>query len=175
MILEIIFSCVIGTVLHFTYEASRHNNVVSIFSPVNESVWEHVKMALTPLIFFSIINLIIYGVNSITLFSVFTTLITVIILIPILFYSYFIFTKKELVITDILIFYLSIILAYLFGNMVLNLNGSILLLIIDIIGLLLILFSYFSFTKFPPKIFLFKDSITGKYGIDAHICHEHKK
>ena len=48
IVIAIIFISVIGTLLHFMYEWSGHNKVVSLFAAVNESTWEHIKIALTP-------------------------------------------------------------------------------------------------------------------------------
>ena len=42
------------------------------------------------------------------------------------------------------------------------------------IGLLVIeLICYFTFTYYPLKIFIFKDPITSKYGIEGHPCSHH--
>lgn len=48
IIIGIIFISIIGTLLHFMYEFSGHNKIVSLFAAVNESTWEHIKIALTP-------------------------------------------------------------------------------------------------------------------------------
>ena len=48
IVIAIIFISLIGTLLHFMYEWSGHNKVVSLFAAVNESTWEHIKIALTP-------------------------------------------------------------------------------------------------------------------------------
>ena len=45
IVIAIIFISVIGTLLHFMYEWSGHNKVVSLFAAVNESTWEHIKIA----------------------------------------------------------------------------------------------------------------------------------
>ncbi len=37
-----------GTLLHFTYEWSGGNSFVGLFSAVNESVWEHLKLLFFP-------------------------------------------------------------------------------------------------------------------------------
>ena len=39
-----------GTLLHFAYEISGRNPLVSLFAPINESVWEHYKLAFFPLL-----------------------------------------------------------------------------------------------------------------------------
>ena len=42
IVIGIIFISLIGTLLHFMYEWSGHNKVVSLFAAVNESTWEHI-------------------------------------------------------------------------------------------------------------------------------------
>lgn len=39
-----IFISVLGVLLHFTYEWSGDTAVVGLFSAVNESTWEHLKL-----------------------------------------------------------------------------------------------------------------------------------
>ena len=36
---------VVGSVLHFAYDWSGHHRVVAVFAAVNESYWEHIKIA----------------------------------------------------------------------------------------------------------------------------------
>lgn len=43
-----IFISVLGVLLHFTYEWSGDNAVVGLFSAVNESTWEHLKLLFFP-------------------------------------------------------------------------------------------------------------------------------
>ena len=57
-IISIVVCLILGTLLHFTYEWSHHNKVVAYFSAVNESTWEHIKIALTPTFIYTIIDLI---------------------------------------------------------------------------------------------------------------------
>ena len=37
--------CLIATLNHFLYEFSGNNAIVGIFTPINECVWEHLKLA----------------------------------------------------------------------------------------------------------------------------------
>lgn len=51
LIYEIIgtaFIIFLGSAFHFTYELSGRLAVVGAFSAVNESVWEHLKLAFWP-------------------------------------------------------------------------------------------------------------------------------
>ena len=43
----------LGATAHFFYEWSGNNFFVGMFSPVNESVWEHMKLAFFPMLLFS--------------------------------------------------------------------------------------------------------------------------
>jgi hypothetical protein len=44
----IVFIIFLGSALHFTFEWSGNQPAVGIFSAVNESVWEHLKLAFWP-------------------------------------------------------------------------------------------------------------------------------
>ena len=62
-LLGFLFISIIGTLLHFTYDFSNHNKVVALFSAVNESTWEHIKIAVTPFFIWSLVDGYIYGLN----------------------------------------------------------------------------------------------------------------
>ena len=55
-IVSVIVISIIGTLLHFMYDITNHNKTVGLFSAVNESTWEHIKIALTPTLLWSIID-----------------------------------------------------------------------------------------------------------------------
>ena len=38
----------VGSVLHFVYDWSGHHRVAAVFGAVNESYWEHTKIAIWP-------------------------------------------------------------------------------------------------------------------------------
>ncbi len=50
----IIFCAAIGTLAHFLYEWSGDNTLIGIFTPVNESIWEHLKLLFYPVLIFSV-------------------------------------------------------------------------------------------------------------------------
>ncbi len=51
-----LFTAVVGTLLHFAYDWSGQNCVVGLFAPVNESVWEHLKMLFWPMCLFGVVE-----------------------------------------------------------------------------------------------------------------------
>ncbi len=46
--LGFVWTIVIGSLLHFTFEWSHGSLLVGLFSAVNESVWEHLKLLFVP-------------------------------------------------------------------------------------------------------------------------------
>ena len=48
-IITVIICLILGTLLHFTYEWSGENPIIALFSAVNESIWEHLKLAFYPM------------------------------------------------------------------------------------------------------------------------------
>ena len=59
-IISTIFICIIGTLLHFTYELSNNNIFVGFFSAVNESTWEHLKLIFFPMLISTIIGFLYF-------------------------------------------------------------------------------------------------------------------
>ena len=63
-IIVIIFCLILGTFLHFTYELSNFNPVIGLFSAVNESVWEHLKLLVFPMTLMSIVGIFVVKKQS---------------------------------------------------------------------------------------------------------------
>lgn len=170
-----IFISIVGTLLHFTYELSNHNKYVALFSAVNESTWEHIKIALTPYFVWSLVDLYLYGNLNNYFFAKLVGVLSIVIIIPIIFYTYQIFTKKPILFVDIITFYVAIFLGQYFSYLSLNMNDVPHFIIYLSIILLTIIFGiYITATIMPIKNFLFKDPLTNKYGIKGHAHHEHK-
>ncbi len=55
-LIGIIFIVFLGSMLHFTFELSGRNPLVGIFPAVNESVWEHLKLAFWPAMLYAFIE-----------------------------------------------------------------------------------------------------------------------
>ena len=58
-----IFIAILGTFLHFTYNWSGGNVIVGLFSAVNESTWEHLKLIFFPNLITIIIGYFYIGKN----------------------------------------------------------------------------------------------------------------
>ena len=171
-IIGIIVICIIGTLLHFTYELSHHNKIVGIFSAVNESTWEHIKICMTPTLLWSIYEISEVGFTGNFIFAKSMSLLVIILLIPILFYSYTAFTKKSILWIDVICFYVTVICSQLVYRYIINLNNFSNIFTYISFGLIIIeLFFYFYLTYHARKNFIFEDPITHKYGIEGHPCN----
>ena len=88
---------------------------------------------------------------------------------PLLFYGYQLFTKKDIPILDIIIFYIVITANQLSFYFIINNNSvSNFITYLSCIGIFLIFAGYLIHTVMPAKSFLFKDPITKKYGFKGH-------
>ncbi len=164
---------VVGTLLHFVYEWTDHNKIAAIFAAVNESTWEHIKICMTPTLLWSIYEITRYGLNSQFIIGKSLCLLTIILLIPILFYAYTAFTKKSILWVDVICFCITVVCSQLVFNHMIMGEKTIINLYVSIVLLLIELGAYFSLTFHPPKNFIFKDPITKLYGLDGHPCHHH--
>jgi hypothetical protein len=48
-----------GTLLHFAFDRCGRHALVGVFAPVNESVWEHLKMAYWPTVAYALLRWVI--------------------------------------------------------------------------------------------------------------------
>ncbi|WP_352418891.1 DUF6512 family protein [Proteiniborus sp.] len=160
---------IIGSLMHFLYDLSGKNTIVGLIAPVNESVWEHTKMVLLPVIcwwtFYYIIKRKQYKINKNKWFTgALVALLTSIISIPVLHYFYTQSFGVELLVVDIIILFLALLFGQLLGlhftKHSKGINSNIVILIF-----VAIIITYIIFTLYPPRIPLFRDSMTGKYGI----------
>lgn len=169
ILIGIIFISTLGTLLHFTYDISKHNKIIGLFSAVNESTWEHIKMALTAAFIWSIYDGYLYGTNPNYFIAKVISLVIIIVLMPLIFYTYTSILKRNYLFIDICSFYITIIASQLIMAYLLRIDS--LGTITNYIGalLLFILFGfYLTATLMPLKSFIFKDPLTNKYGFMGH-------
>lgn len=164
-IFSIIFTSILGTLLHFTYEWSNNNIIVASFSAINESTWAHLKLLFFPMLLTTIIGYFYIGKNISNFLCAKTIgIITSMLFIIIFFYTYTGILGTNFAILDIGSFFVAVILGeYLAYKIMLSnfqCNTQ-----IAIISLTILLLSFIIFTFNPPKIGLFEDPNTNEYGI----------
>lgn len=164
-IFSVIFTSILGSLLHFTYQWTGENKIVAIFSSVNESTWEHLKLLFFPMLLSTIIGYFIFKKEYPNFVCSKTIgIITAISFTVIFFYTYTGILGRNISIIDISSFFVATIIGE-FVSYLLMVNNFKCDNKIAII-LLIVLFIFFvMFTYFTPKIGLFKDPITGEYGI----------
>ena len=112
-LLGILFTIVVGTLLHFTYDWSGNNPLVGLFSAVDESTFEHLKLLLTPFFLYTFIEKVVFSPQSRNYYSSkFVGVLCGIILIPILFYSYTALLGDNYLFLDILVFIIGVIVSF---------------------------------------------------------------
>lgn len=155
-IIGTIFVIISGTLSHFFYEWSGNNFLVGLFSPVNESTWEHMKLVFYPMLLFSLPASIklkkIYPCITSSLLS--GTLVGTF-LIPIIFYTYTGILGSNVFILDLITFILAVISAFftvyrLTVSCRMQNHASILC-----IAICVVLICFVLFTVYPPSIALF--------------------
>lgn len=164
-IVSTIFIMILGTLLHFTYEWSNNNVLVGTFSAINESTWEHLKLIFFPMLITLVIGYIYIGKNIPNYLCAKVLGIIVAILFTIIFfYTYTGIIGTNFAIIDISSFFIAVVLGQYVAYQKIQSKTSCNNLIAIIILLVLYL-CFLIFTFFPPHIALFRDPITGIFGI----------
>lgn len=155
-IIGIFFALIIGTLAHFLYDWTGHNHIVGFFTPINESVWEHIKMLFFPMLLYSLFIIFKFKKIYPCITSSFCIgILTGILLIPILFYAYTFIFGKDILILDIGTFILSIVIAFwLSYKLTLSCRLKPYTFLLCCI-ICLIFICFVSFTYYPPKASLF--------------------
>jgi len=163
----IFFVFLVGGAWHFVYSLSGSNWLIALIAPVNESVWEHLKLAPIPLLLFSIFEFFYIGKLSRNFIIACTAALYLIpILIVVFHYSYRIPVGHPILWADILIFGLSVTIAELTSYRIMTQAALSPKLQFSCIIAVLILFVVFAvLTFYPPNRPIFVDSKTGSYGI----------
>ena len=157
-IISTIFVMVLGTLLHFTYKWSNNNMLVGIFSPINESIWEHLKLMFFPMLITIIIGYLYKGkdIDNYLSSKVIGTVVMISFTI-VFYYTYSGILGTNYTGVDVSIFFIAVALGQYvsYKLMKTEFHGNN---IIAIIILLALLLCFVVFTFFPPNIALFKDS-----------------
>ena len=155
---------------HFIYNWLP-SSIAAIFFPVNESIWEHMKLIFSAVTFYGIIDYIILQKFNIKYNNFFTALfVSAITIIPIylaMFLPVYYKIGENMVIT-IGIMLLAIIISQIISYKILKSKDFDKL---NIVSFILIIISYIIFaylTYFPVKNELFFDTQEEKYGLNNY-------
>lgn len=156
----------LGTILHFLYDWTG-SPVAALFSGVNESTWEHMKLLFFPMFLFAIVQSFFVGREYENFWCVkFKGTLLGLLLIPVIFYTLrgVFGTTPDWV--NIAIFFVAAAIAYWYEARLFGQGsqpcpwskGAFLV-------LCLIAMAFWVFTFMPPRIPLFQDPIDGSFGL----------
>ena len=156
-------------IYHFLYECFP-NPIFSILFPVNESIWEHMKLLYTGILSWGLIEIILLKKNKINYnnypYQLFLTAFTSIIIYLILYLPIHNLIREKLIISILLLF-IVILLEQILSYYLLNQKKE--TDILDKISIILIILFYMillNLTYDPPRNYIFYDTIENKYGIN---------
>ena len=167
--ISIIIIFTLGSLAHFLYELSHKNKILGIFTAVNESTWEHIKIAITPTLIWSLVDGYLFGDNPNYFTANLASLLIITFFLPFVFYSYTRLSKKSLLFVDILTFLVAIILAQVSFFAIIDLQPlPYWAVYLSIVGTFVFFGAYMTLTLMPLKQTIFKDPVTHQYGFKAH-------
>lgn len=169
-IISIIGCFLLAFLTHFLYDWFP-NVLFSIFFPVNESIWEHMKMLYTTILLYELIEFIILKVKNVKvnnfLFASFTSAIMSIPIYLIMFLPIFYKMGEKMFIT-ITIMLITIMIVQIIHYKLITYKE----LHLEVLSFILIIITYIIMgilTYYPPEAELFFDSKNEKYGINKYI------
>ena len=161
-----LFTAVLGTFLHFLFELAGECSAAALFSAVNESIWEHMKLLYYPMVLFALYQYRAWGREVPGFWCVKGAGLALgLTLFPVIYYTYTGILGTSADWFNISIFFLAAGAAFFLEHRLLEdgavcrvKNGWAVFLIL-LTGTLFVFFTFF-----PPEIPFFRDPITGTYG-----------
>lgn len=167
-IISIITIFIISFLSHNLYEWIP-NTFTSIFFPVNESIWEHQKMAFTSIMIYGIIEYFLLKKvkhNNFILSLFVSSIITILLVISIFTPIYYLMDKKDNLFITLSIYLFSIIIGQIVAYYLLKSKKHYKTLNTVSLILIPIFFMIFGILTYNPiKNDLFYDNVKQKYGI----------
>jgi hypothetical protein len=163
----IVFIIVLGSLLHFAFEWSGRAVPVAWIAAVNESVWEHLKLGFWPALVYAALEYSRFGKSANNFpFAKTLGIYLIPITIVVLYYAYTAILGHGLLIVDIAIFVVAVVVGQLVSYRLLTASplpgrlNRFAPIALVVLGILFVLFTFY-----PPQSPLFRDSVTGGYGI----------
>ena len=155
-----------GTLLHFLYEWLGKARWIAPLSGVNESTWEHMKLLFWPMFIFAIAESFFFRERENFWCVKLRGTLLGLVLIPVLFYTYngVIGSSPDWI--NIAIFFISAAVAYIYETRQFHKetlccrSPQWAIVTLSVIALLFVIFTFLT-----PEIGIFKDPLTGTYGI----------
>ena len=155
-----------GTLLHFLYDWTGESVPAAPFSGVNESTWEHMKLLFWPMLLFAVVQRFFFR-DTVSFWCIkLRGILLGLLLIPVLFYTYNGAVGRSPDWLNIAIFFVAAAVSYIYETRLfaqVSVRCRFQKFAFAVLLLIAVLFIVFTFAA--PKIGLFQDPLTGKYGI----------
>ena len=161
-----VFTAVVGTLLLFLFDWTGGNGIVALFSAVNESIWEHLKLLFYPMMAFALVEYFAWGREREGFWSgKLVGTLTGVLLIVTVYYTYTGALGIKADWLNIGLFFLAAGVAFWVETKLLQKAFSCRVcdgLSVAALCALAVLFAAFTFC--PPHMPIFRDPIAGGYG-----------
>ena len=164
-IITVVVCIILGTLLHFTYEWSGENTVVGLFSAINESTWEHLKLIFYPMILMGILGHFVIGERSNNYWLAQALgIVTAMVFTIVFFYTYTGIIGTNFAWLNIATFVIAVIFGGIVTYKILTSRKYYDAEVVSRIFLIILVLSFILYTFNPPQIGLFENPLTG--GLD---------
>ena len=161
-----IFTIALGVLLHFLFDMTNQNVIAALFSAVNESIWEHMKLLFYPMFLFALFESKFFEQEYEQFWCVkLKGILLGLLLIPVFYYTYTGALGVSADWVNIAIYVVTAMIAFLVETRMFQKDAQCILRAeVAFIVLCIIALVFTVFTFATPKIPLFKDPVTGSYG-----------
>lgn len=155
-----------GTLLHFLYDWLNEAVWIAPLTAVNESTWEHMKLLFWPVFIFAVVQSFFFRRREDFWCVKLKGILLGLVLIPVLFYTYNGVIGKSPDWVNITIFFISAAVAYIYEMRLFKRetkpcnSPNAALTALCIIAILFVVFTFVT-----PEIGIFRDPLTGTFGI----------
>jgi hypothetical protein len=162
---SVLGTIIFGSLLHFVFAWSGNFKPLALIAAVNESSWEHLKLAFWPAFIFALIAYYSFGKNVPNFcLAQAKKLYLMPILIIVLFYGWLLFFPDNFI-YDISIFVVAVIAGHIVAYYIETSPKNWGFKTFSQIMIVLLLLAFSLLTFFAPHNFLFLDPVSGGYGI----------
>ena len=154
----------IGSLLHFAWDWSGRNSVVAIFAAMNESTWEHLKMAFWPALLLSPLQRWMYGAMPGLLAATAVRTLLPPALIVVLFHGYTALAGTNHLVLDIAIFVVAVFAGELVGHRLMPRRPTSRVRVAAAVALVVALAAFSTLSCVRPSSFLFADPRATPHG-----------
>ncbi|NVN50976.1 DUF6512 family protein [Mycolicibacterium hippocampi] len=159
-----------GTLLHFCFEWSGRRRVLAVLCPINESVWEHLKMAYWPLLVMTAVQMAasehppaLAAARAVGFYTMCALILGLYVLTAALLPHADMRTR---LLVDGSIFIVAVVVGLCVSYAGSAFSGSPVVVWTGWVALLAPMVVFAWTTYAPPHVALFRDQITGGYGLD---------